>query len=444
MTKSEELGQLPIPKLLWQQSAPAAVGILVMSIYGIVDTIFVGQYVGPIAIAAITVVLPITFLISSVGMAIGVGGGSIISRALGRSDKAYAERTFGNQVVLVTIFSLLVVGLSLIFQKPFLQLFGAQGDILPAAQSYFQILLPSIPFLAWAMMSNNIIRSEGEPRIAMMVMLIPAVINLILDPIFIIWMDMGLEGAALATSLSYVASASFTILFFLYGRSELRIKWPNLSLHPPIVKEIFSLGIITLARQGTVALLAIVLNNTLFQFGGELAVSIYGIVQRLGMFANFPVLGITQGFIPIAGYNYGAKFWSRVRSVIRLALTRGTLIALCIFAGIMLFTEEIVRLFTYDEELINLATPALRIVFAATPTILMQLLGPAYFQALGRARPALFLTLTKQGFCLIPLILILPHWLGLNGVWVAFPIADLLAAGICYFYLQKALGDLPK
>lgn len=444
MSQSSKLGTAPISQLLREQAIPASIGILVLSIYGIVDTIFVGQFVGSVAIGAITVVLPITYLISSIGMAIGVGGGSIISRAFGAENEQRAHRTFGNQVTLTLIVGGLAIVLLTFFQEAILQLFGGKGETLPAAQEYFQVLLPGIPFLAWAMMSNNVFRAEGKPKIAMIVMIIPAIINLFLDPLFIVYFEMGLKGAALATTISYICSAIFCLWNFIYGKSEMRINLPDMRLDIPIVKEIFSLGIVTFSRQSVVALLMIVLNNSLFVYGGALALSVYGIIQRIMMFANFPVLGITQGFIPIAGFNYGAESWGRVRSVISLALKAGTLIAVAIFLGILIFTGPLVRLFTPDEALIEMTVPAIRIAFLATPCILFQLIGSAYFQAIGKARPALFLTLTKQGFCLIPLLFILPPIFDLNGVWMAFPIADILSASICFYFLRKQMRHLGK
>jgi len=191
-----------------------------------------------------------------------------------------------------------------------------------------------------------------------------------------------------------------------------------------------------------ISILAIVLNNTLFSYGGALAISVYGIIQRVMMFANFPVIGITQGFLPIAGYNYGAKNWDRVRETIRMSIKSGTFIAVGLFASILLFAPQITSLFTNELDLISQASPALRISFLATPLILLQLIGSAYFQAIGQATPALFLTLTKQGFCLIPLLIVLPPIFGLNGVWMSFPIADVLAASICYYFLKRGMGKM--
>jgi putative MATE family efflux protein len=440
MNNSQELGTRPIGQLLAKMAIPASIGILVMSIYFIVDTIFVGRYVGTLGIAAITVVMPITFLISSIGMSIGVGGSSIISRALGADNSRKACRTFGNMATLTFLLVVIVVLLGLLLEEPVLKLFGAKGDILAPAKSYFVIILAGVPALAWAMMSNNVMRAEGEPNMAMLSMMIPAVVNLILDPIFIIWLDWGLEGAAWATTISYYMSAAFTFWFFLSGRSELKVDRSSLVLKWELVREIFSIGVVTLARQGTISLLTIVLNNSLFAYGNELAVAIYGIINRIMMFANFPVLGITQGFLPIAGYNYGAKKWRRVKDIINFSIRTGTLIAIGLFSFIMLGADMIVSLFTTDAELLRRTPTALMLVFMATPLITVQLVGAAYFQAIGKARPALFLTMTKQGFFLIPFVLILPRFFGLDGIWYAFPVSDILAAAVTYGYLRYEMS----
>lgn len=434
----QNFGTEPLGLLLRKQAIPAAVGILVMSIYGIVDTLFVGRYVGTLGIGAITVIMPISFLISSIGMAIGIGGTSVLSRAMGEEDTEKVQKTFGNQVFLTVVLSVFIVLLALIFLVPLLRLFGGNGGVLAPAQAYFKILLPAIPALAWSMMSNNVIRAEGHPRKAMMTMLIPAGVNLILDPIFIVGLGWGIEGAALATSISYFASALFTLHFFIWGSSELGLRLSSIRPDKAIIREIGKLGSVTLARQGTISLLSIVLNNSLFAFGGELALSAYGIISRLLMFVNFPVLGITQGYVPILGYNFGAKLYDRVRDVSRLAYFWTTGIAVGIFILLMTFTWELVGIFTTDQQLIEATVPALRWVFAANPVLPLSFLGSAYFQAIGQARRALILALSKQGFFLIPLILILPQFLGIDGIWYSFPIADVGSAVLASWLLSRS------
>ncbi|MEZ4829153.1 MAG: MATE family efflux transporter [Bacteroidia bacterium] len=444
MSNSDQLGTKPIGKLLRAQAIPASVGILIMSVYGIVDSIFVGRWVGTLGIGAITVVFPISFLISSIGMSIGIGGASVISRSLGAGNRSHALLTFGNQATLTLLLAVSMVLLGSFFQEEILQLFGGRGEILPYAKEYFRIILLGIPFLSWAMMTNNVIRSEGAARFAMMIMIVPAVVNIILDPIFIAVFDMGIAGAAWATTISYIASACFSLWYFTKGPSELRLYVSNLWLRLSVVKEIFSIGVVTLARQGTISLLSIVLNNALFGYGGEIAVSVYGIINRVMMFANFPVLGVTQGFLPIAGYNYGAQKRDRVKELIFKAIVFGTGLALCIFIGIMFFAKDIVSLFTTDDQLIALSTPAIMIAFLATPTLTIQLIGSAYFQSIGKPVPALLLTMLKQGFFLIPLVLILPLFYDLNGVWYAFPIADILSASVNFLFIREAVKQLSR
>ena len=247
--QSDELGSKPIGSLLAKQAIPASIGILIMSIYMIVDTIFVGHYVGALGISAITVVLPITFLIASFGMAIGIGGASIISRAMGADDSEKAFQTFGNQATLTILIATFIVVIGSFFQEEVLILYGGKGGILPFAKQYFQIILYGIPFLAWSMMSNNVIRSVGAPKIAMLVMVIPAVLNIIFDAIFMVGFGWGIEGAAWATTISYGGSATFSFLFFMSKKSELKLQVKNLWLRFKIVKEIFSIGIVTLARK---------------------------------------------------------------------------------------------------------------------------------------------------------------------------------------------------
>lgn len=436
MREADKFGTQPLGKLLRQQALPASVGILVMSIYGIVDTIFVGHFVGADGIGAITVVLPITFLIASIGMSIGVGGASVLSRALGDNNKEKAFFTFANQVILTVIFAVIFVFIGYVFSDEVIALFGGNGSIQAPALEYFGIVLVGSPFLAWSMMSNNVIRAEGYPKTAMIIMIVPALLNVILDPIFIVYFDMGLAGAAWATTISFIGSALFAFYHFSFGKSQLSFAAKYFIIKPTIIGEIASLGAVTFARQGVISVLAIVLNNSLFYYGGEQGLSVYGIINRVLMFANFPVLGITQGFVPIVGYNFGAKLKTRVRDIVKLAIIWATALALIIFSLLMFFAHEIPSLFTKDMILITVSGNAIRIVFLATPLLAVSFIISAYYQALGKALPALLLALTKQGFFLIPLVLILPIYLGLNGIWMAFPVADIGAALVSYIYYK--------
>lgn len=436
---SNELGSLSIKKLLIKQSVPASIGILFMSVNILIDTIFVGQWIGSLAIAAVSVVLPITFLISSLGMALGIGGSSIISRALGGNDREKALKTFGNQIMMTLNLAIIAVVIGYYYSEEVLLLFGANGAIMKPAKEFFMPVLFGVPFLALCMMGNTVIRAEGKPKFAMIAMIIPAFSNIILDVIFIKFLNLGMFGAALATSISYFMCFAFILWFFIY-KSELRLHIKHYFLDFKIVSEITSLGFVTFARQGVVAILSIILNHTLFIHGGEHSVAVYGIISRMLMFALFPILGVTQGFLPIAGYNYGAKNYVRVSETISTSIKWAAGLATIIFIIILIFAEPIVSIFSTDVSIINETPNALRIVFAASPIIAIQLIGAAYFQAAGKAIPALILTLTKQGFFLIPLILILPNYYGIFGVWISFPIADILATLVTGFFLKREMN----
>jgi putative MATE family efflux protein len=434
---ADDLGTQKISKLLIKQAVPATIGILVMSLNMIVDTIFVGQWIGVLAIAAITVVLPIAFLISSIGMGIGIGGSSIISRALGAKNAEKAFLTFGNQISLTVILAILFVTLGNIYSVPILNLFGAKGNILPIASEYFDVIIYGVPFLAFAMMGNPTIRAEGKPKFAMYAMMVPAVLNVVLDIIFIKVFDWGMWGAGLATSLSYASCGLYILYFFLSSKSELKIIPKNFKLDFKIVREIVELGGVSIVRQGAISILMIVLNFSLFKYGGEISIAIYGIINRVMMFALSPVLGVSQGFLPVAGFNIGAQKNDRVKETIKKAIWFGSVLGTIVFIGVLFFKEEVIWIFTNDATLLAETPNAMFIVFLATPIVTMQLIGSAYFQAAGKAMPALFLTLLKQGFLLIPLAYILPKYYGINGVWWSFPIADILSTIITIWILKR-------
>jgi putative MATE family efflux protein len=446
---SDQLGTEPIGRLLIRQAVPASIGILVMSLNILVDTVFVGNWIGSIAIAAINVVLPVSFFIAALGMAIGIGGSSIISRALGADHPDKALKTFGNQITLTLLVTITMVALGLYYVDDLIPAFGGKGGIFEPAKIYYTIVLYGVPFLALCMMGNTVIRAEGKPKFAMIAMIIPSVGNLVMDYVFIYVFDWGMEGAAWATTGGYLLCFGYILYFFLSKNSELKIRLSDFGLHLPILKEIGSLGFVTLSRQAVTSITYLLMNNILFDLGGESMVAVYAIIGRTLMFALFPVFGVTQGFLPIAGYNYGARKYERVRESINTAITYAAIVATVVFIGLMIFPAEITGWFLSNRADMSAAevasnifvlenTPsAMRWVFAATPIIALQLIGAAYFQSVGKAIPALLLTLTRQGFFFIPLILILPNYLGELGVWLSFPIADTLSTIVTGFYLRK-------
>ncbi len=448
---SEQLGSEPIGKLLIRQSVPASIGILVMSLNVLIDSIFVGNWIGSIAIAAINVVLPVSFFIAALGMAIGIGGSSIISRALGANNTEKALKTFGNQISLTLLVTVVMVFLGLFYVDTLIPAFGGKGAIFDPAKVYYKIVLYGVPFLALCMMGNTVIRAEGKPKFAMIAMIIPSVGNLLMDYLFIYVFDWGMAGAAWATTAGYLVCFAYVLYFFLSQNSELKISLAHFGLATPILKEIGSLGFVTLSRQAVVSITYLLMNNILYGLGGEAMVAVYAIIGRMLMFALFPVFGVTQGFLPIAGFNYGAQKYQRVRQTINTAIKYAAILASLVFVGLFLFPDEIAGLFLGsgpDMSAKDIAANAfvlehipfaMRLVFAATPIIALQLIGAAYFQAIGKAVPALLLTLTRQGFFFIPLILILPYYLDELGVWISFPIADTLATLVTGYYLRKEI-----
>jgi putative MATE family efflux protein len=437
---SNSFGSESIGKLLIKQAVPASIGILVMSLNILVDTIFVGHWIGSQAIAAINVVLPVSFFIAALGMAIGIGGSSIVSRALGANEKSKALKTFGNQVTMTIALTLTLVFFGLYYIDNIIPLFGGKGTIFEPAKIYYQIVLYGVPFLALSMMGNTIIRAEGKPKYAMYAMMIPSITNLGLDILFINVMDLGMIGAAWATTGSYILCFIFIFLFFVSKNSEMKISLIHFKLQRSIVSEISNLGSVTLSRQAIVSITYLLMNNILFDFGGVTSVTSYAIVSRMLMFALFPIFGITQGFIPIAGYNYGAQNYDRVKQAIRIAIIYAMVMASLVFVLLISFPELTTRMFTTDSLVIEKTPTAMRWVFAATPIIAVQLIGSAYFQAVGKAIPALLLTLSRQGFFFIPLIFILPLWYGELGVWIAFPVSDVLSTLLTAYILYREVS----
>ena len=433
------LGTLPISKLLIQQAIPASIGILVMSLNILIDTIFVGQWIGSEAIAAINVVLPVSFFIAALGMAIGVGGASIISRSLGEKNIVKAQQTFGNQITLTFLITILVVIFGLFFVNQIIPIFGGKGSLFSFDKTYYVIVMYGVPVLAFCMMANNTIRAEGKPKNAMYAMLLPSISNLTLDYIFIKVFDMGMMGAAWATSLSYGVCATYIIYFFLSGQSILRPKLSNFFINYNTVLQITSLGSVTLVRQAMVSLTVLLVNNILFTIGGESSITVYAIISRMLMFATFPIFGITQGFLPIAGYNYGAKNWLRVKNIINTSILYSSVLATIVFLLIFFYSDLIPQIFSKDIIVSEQTPMALRYVFMALPIIGIQLIGAAYFQAIGKAKPALLLTLSRQGFFFIPLLFLLPPYIGVNGVWLSFPIADLLSTLVTIYFLNRSI-----
>jgi putative MATE family efflux protein len=444
--RSYKLENEKMIKLLMRLSLPATIAMIVNALYNITDTIFIGRGIGYLGIGGLTIAFPVQMAIMAIAQMIGIGAASIVSRSLGAKDIEKADHVAGNSFLSVGILGILICAFGLTFIDPILRIFGATDILLPYAKEYLQVIFIGSIYFPFAVSTNNLIRAEGNAKAAMVSMLIGTILNIILDYIFIFPLDMGIRGAALATILSQFVSVIF-ILFYIYGGySSLKVKLHHLKPDRKIISEIIAIGFPSFARQASGSIIAIILNNSLAFYGGELAISIYGIVNRVTMFLFMPLFGVVQGMQPIAGFNYGAKRFDRVKEVVKLAVIITT-----IFASIgtlvgELFPSFIIGMFDDDPELIKNGANALRLIISMIPIIGVQIIGAALFQSLGKAIPSLLLTLSRQVLFLIPLVLILPgiFGLGLFGIWISVPIADFFATIITFFLLKKEMKIMER
>lgn len=420
------LANEPIKTLLWKFAVPAMTGMFVMSLYNVVDMIFVGRGVGALAIAGVSVVFPLQMFTMAVGMMIGMGTSSLISRSLGAGDTKRAERALGNAILLILILggTLTVVGLAK--TTFFIYLFGATDDVFPYAKEYMDVILFSVLLHEFAMSSNGIIRAEGNARVAMISMLIGALLNIVLDPIFIFVLGMGVRGAAIATVIAQIVMTLYILHYFLSGKSSLRIRVKNFLLEWVVVKQIVSIGFAAFVRAAAVSFIAVIINRMLGSYGG-VSIAVFGVIRRVLMFAAMPSMGIAQGLQPILGFSYGAKRYDRGIEVIRKSVIIATAFSMTAFLILFFFPGPIMRIFSTDSALVYQGTHAMKLVFIAFWLVGFHIVGSTIFQAIGKAIPTFILATSRQVLFLIPLVFILSHFFQLDGIWLAFPIADTLS-----------------
>lgn len=440
--RNQLLGETPIKNLLPKLALPGMIAMIVNALYNMVDTIFIGRFVGTDAIGGLAVSFPLQMLVGALAQLFGVGAAAVISRKLGEGKDDEAAAAAGNTMVSTLILGLVILGVGWFTVTPLLALFGATENLLIHARQYVTVLLFGVPFITFAMASNNIVRAEGQAKIAMMTMVIGTGMNLILDPIFIALLGWGIQGAAIATVISQGLSFLFLAVFLFSGKSSLDIRRRHFFPKPLILGEILSLGFPAFIRQGGMSLLAVVVNNALGHYGGDIYISAYGIVNRLLMFLLMPLFGMVQGFQPIAGYNYGARRMDRLKEVLGLSLKVSTLYGLVVFLLLEAFPRIFAGIFTPDPELISVSAQFLRIALIFIPLLGIQVMGASFFQAIGKAWPALFLGLSRQILFLIPLVLGLSALFGVKGIMAAFPGADLLATLVTGTWLLVELRHL--
>ena len=450
MDRSKQLGEENIGKLLMKFSIPAIVGMLVNALYNVVDRIFIGQIpggVGKIALSGVAVTFPIAITVLSFGMLVGIGTAALISIKLGQQKKEEAEHILGNAVTLIFIISALVTLVGLIFLEPILLQVGASAATLPYAKEYITIILIGVIFQNVGFGLNNTIRSEGNPRIAMYTMLIGGILNTILDPLFIFVFHMGIKGAAIATVISQAVNTIWVLKYFFSEKSILKIRYKNLKLDAKVVNSIFAIGMSPFSMQLAACIVAIISNRSLAKYGGDLAIGAMGAITSISMLVLMPIFGINQGSQPIIGYNYGAKKYHRVKHALKLAILAATVITTTGFILIELFPKQLIGIFNKDPELMAIGVHGIRIYLFMLPIIAFQIISSNYFQAIGKAKVAMFLSLSRQVIILIPLLFILPKFFDLNGVWMSGPASDAIASiltAIFLFIEIKHLNELQE
>jgi putative MATE family efflux protein len=416
-----------IGNLLIKLSLPMFFGMAVQAVYSIVDTIFIGHYVGMLGIASLSIVFPLQMFTVGIGSMIGIGGGSLISRLIGRGDQKSAEHTLGNSISLSVLFSILIMAGILPFIDFWANLVGASENVLPYARGFLFIIFSGTIFNIANTVLLYMVRAEGNTRVTMISMILQSVLNIILDAVFIIYFKMGMNGAALATVLSQVISVIYILSFYFSKSSYLKIKTANLYPDRNILKSIFAIGISQFAQSIANSLSAIFIIRMASGFGGDTALSAFGIIQRVMWFSSIPCMVLGQGMQPILGFNYGAKRYHQAIKVIKLATFISVACSTVAFIVLFIFPEPVIRIFTGDISLINATAFAARRVFLVLPLFGFFAVGQLVFPSVGKAKESFIIAITRPLVFITPLVLILPHFFQLDGVWLAFPGSDTLS-----------------
>ena len=438
---TEKLATEKIGKLIWNYSLPAITGTVVMALYSIVDRIYLGRGVGPLAISGLTLTFPFMNILTAFGMLVGSGAAARISIALGAGDKEKAEQILGNAFALTFIISGFAIVVSYIFMSDLLRLFGGTDRTIQYAEEYMRIIIPFGFLSALNFGFNNIMRASGYPRKAMWTMIICAVSNVIITPIFIFVFGMGIKGAAWATNLSLFIGVCWVFSHFFGKDTNIRFKRKNLKLQVCTIKSILSIGLSPFSMQLATSLIVVIINFQLIRYGGDLAVGAFGIANSILVLIIMILIGLNQGVQPILGYNYGAKAFDRMFRTLRTTTIIATVISTAGFALGIFMPETLVRMFTSDVEMIHIATNGLRIAAILFPIVGFQIVASSFFQSIGKAKIAIFLSMTRQFLFLIPCLLILPSLFELNGVWAALPVSDGIAVVVTavtlWFFIRK-------
>ena len=447
MTKkgnATELGTQPIGKLLMQYAIPAIIAMTATSLYNMVDSIFIGQGVGPMAISGLAITFPFMNLGAAFGAMVGVGASTLISVKLGQRDYSMAQTVLGNVVTLNVIIGVVFSIVSLLFLDPILYFFGASPDTIGYARDFMQVILLGNIFTHMYLGLNAVLRAAGHPQKAMYATINTVIINIILAPIFIYVFKWGIRGAAIATVIAQIVSLVWQFKILTNQNELLHLKKGIYSLQSKIVKNIIAIGLSPFCMNVASCFIVIFINKGLKEYDGDLAIGAYGIVNRLVFICVMIVMGITQGMQPIAGYNYGAQQYQRVNAVLKLAIIGATIMTTLTFLIGEFIPELAVRLFTTDEGLISRAAEGFRIVVLVFPIVGFQMVTSNFFQSIGMANKAIFLSLTRQLLFLLPCLIILPTFLGASGIWWSMPISDAVASAVAAVMLYKQFQSFKR
>ena len=433
-----------VGRLLIMFTIPAFISMAVHTLYNVVDTIFIGRYVGRDAIGGLTLVFPIQMLSLVIGMTAGIGGASLISRLLGANRTDRAELALGNSFTVTFVSSVVLTAVGLANIPLWCHLLGASEGTMSYASDYLHIILIGMFFMTFSFTLSSLIRAEGNAKVPMIGMVVSAALNIPLDWIFIGPLDWGVKGAAWATVISQVVGVIYFMSYYYIGKPALRFKFRDLKPDGKTTWEILIIGSSAGAMILGGSVSAIIVNRAVIAFGGDLALATWGILNRIMMFAIMPAIVIGQGLQPIVGFNYGARRFDRVLRSIKMSGIAATAIGLLVFLAVYLNPGATIRIFIDDKELIELGTHAARLVFLVMYLIGLINIGATVFQSIGKALQAFLSTTTRSVLFLIPAILILPRFLGLDGVWWAFPITDFMTFGLVMGMLIPVLLEMRK
>lgn len=432
-----ELGTKPVGRLLMQYAMPAIVAMVASSLYNMVDSIFIGQGVGPMAISGLAITFPFMNLSGAIGACIGVGAATYVSVKLGQKDYTTAQHILGNSIVLKIITGIIFGALCLLFLEPILRFFGATDNTLPYAREYMEIILLGNVFTHLYFGMNALLRAASKPRQAMYATIFTVMLNTALDPLFIYTFDMGIRGAALATILSQMTALCWQIKQFSNPKELLHFKRGIYGLKWSIIKNILAIGVSPLAMNACSCIVVIFINTALVRHGGDMAVGAYGIANRIGFLFFMIIMGINQGMQPIAGYNYGAQQLDRMLRVLILSMSAATVVMTAGWLVGELLPWQCARLFTSDPELLENSVRGIRINMIAFPLIGSQAVITNFFQSIGKAKISIFLSLSRQMIFLLPLLIALPPLMGVDGVWTALPTSDTIAFVVTWIVMIR-------